>query len=131
MTNMPLDQMAPAIEAVAAACRVARSVQQNLARVRQITKDDRSPVTVADFAVQAMVAMALRDSSRDVLIVGEEHAGMLRQPEHEGVRRAVVLGDSFSEAVHVNLAETYWHRLESLLSGATGTALLATWRAAT
>ena len=90
MTNMPLDQMAPAIEAVAAACRVARSVQQDLARVRQITKDDRSPVTVADFAVQAIVAMALRDSSRDVLIVGEEHAGMLRQPEHEAVRHAVV-----------------------------------------
>jgi len=90
MTNMPDDQMAPAIDAVAAACRVARSVQQDLARVRQITKDDRSPVTVADFAVQAIVAMALRDSSADVLIVGEEHAGMLRQPEHEAVRCAVV-----------------------------------------
>jgi 3'(2'), 5'-bisphosphate nucleotidase len=87
---MPDDQMAPAIDAVAAACRVARSVQQDLARVRQITKDDRSPVTVADFAVQAIVAMALRDSSADALIVGEEHAGMLRQPEHEAVRRAVV-----------------------------------------
>jgi 3'(2'), 5'-bisphosphate nucleotidase len=75
---------------VAAACRVARSVQQDLARVRQITKDDRSPVTVADFAVQAIVAMALRNSSADALIVGEEHAGMLRQPEHESVRCAVV-----------------------------------------
>ena len=51
MTNMPDDQMDPAIDAVAAACRVARSVQQD-AGVRQITKDDRSPVTVADFAVQ-------------------------------------------------------------------------------
>ena len=90
MINMPDDQMGPAIDAVAAACRVARSVQRDLAAVRQITKDDRSPVTVADFAVQAIVAMALRDSTHDVLIVGEEHAGILRQPEHEAVRRAVV-----------------------------------------
>ena len=89
MTNMPDDQMGPAIDAVAAACRVARSVQQD-AGLRQITKDDRSPVTVADFAVQAIVALALRDATHDVLIVGEEHAGILRQPEHEAVRRAVV-----------------------------------------
>ncbi len=89
MTNMSDDQMGLAIDAVAAACRVARSVQQD-AGVRQITKDDRSPVTVADYAVQAIVAMALRDSTPDVLIVGEEHADILRKPEHEAVRRAVV-----------------------------------------
>jgi hypothetical protein len=33
----------------------------------------------------------------------------------EGTRRIVVLGDSFSEASQVNMDETYWHRLESLL----------------
>jgi len=121
MTNMPDDQMDPAIDAVAAACRVARSVQQD-AGVRQITKDDRSPVTVADFAVQAIVAMALRDSFHDVLIVGEEHAGMLRQPEHEAVRRAVVEAvrmvhaDATEEGVieaidacdHDGTAESFW-----------------------
>ena len=122
MTNMPDDQMGPAIDAVAAACRVARSVQQDLARVRQITKDDRSPVTVADYAVQAIVAMALRDSMPDVLIVGEEHAGILRQPEHEAVRRAVieavrmVVGDATEDVVidaidacdHDGTAESFW-----------------------
>ena len=121
MTNMADDQMGPAIEAVAAACRVARSVQQD-AGVRQITKDDRSPVTVADFAVQAIIAIALRDAMRDVLIVGEEHAGMLRQPEHEAVRRAVVeavrmiLPDATEDVVvdaidacdHDGTAERFW-----------------------
>ncbi len=80
---------ATAINAVAAACRVARTVQRD-AGVRQITKDDRSPVTVADFAVQAVVAMALRESTPQVHIVGEEQAGVLRQPEHDAVRQAVV-----------------------------------------
>ncbi len=32
------------------------------------------------------------------------------------VRRAVVIGDSFSEAIQVNLGETYWHRLQALLN---------------
>ena len=122
MTNMPDDQMGPAIDAVAAACRVARFIQQDLARVRQITKDDRSPVTVADYAVQAIVAMALRDSMHDALIVGEEHAGILRKPEHEAVRRAVVdavrmvHGDATEDIVidaidacdHDGTAERFW-----------------------
>ncbi len=84
------ESMGTAIDAVADACRVARTVQRDLARVRQITKDDRSPVTVADFAVQAVVAMALRESTPQVHIVGEERADVLRQPEHDAVRQAVV-----------------------------------------
>lgn len=33
-----------------------------------------------------------------------------------GTRRIVLLGDSFSEAIQVNLEETYWHRLQTLLN---------------
>lgn len=33
-----------------------------------------------------------------------------------GVRRVVVIGDSHSEAIQVNLAEIYWHRLQDLLN---------------
>ena len=33
-----------------------------------------------------------------------------------GVRRVVVIGDSFSEAIQVNLEETYWHQLQTLLN---------------
>jgi 3'(2'), 5'-bisphosphate nucleotidase len=79
-----------ALYAVAAACRVARHVQRDLDRVRQITKDDRSPVTVADFAVQAAVCLALEDALGEILITGEEHARTLRQPEHAAVRKEVV-----------------------------------------
>ena len=68
-----------AIRSVSAACRITRGLQSDLERLRGITKDDRSPVTVADYAVQAIVALALRERAGEVLIVGEEHAGFLRQ----------------------------------------------------
>ena len=57
-----------ALRVVSDSCRVARAVQQDLKRVRQITKDDRSPVTVGDFAVQAIVAMALCEHDPGALI---------------------------------------------------------------
>jgi len=81
-----------AIEAVACACEIARGVQRNLDQVREITKDDRSPVTVADYAVQAIVALELRRMLGDdtIRIVGEEHAAALREDHHAAVREAVV-----------------------------------------
>ncbi len=79
-----------AIEAVTRACRVARSVQSHLADLQQITKDDRSPVTVADFAVQAIVCLELTKALGPVPIVGEETAEVLRDPTARTVRDAVV-----------------------------------------
>lgn len=82
-----------AIQTVAHCCRTARSVQQDhggLDHIRRITKDDRSPVTVADFAVQAIVAMDLLEQDAQTLIVGEERAQVLRRPEQAPVFEAVV-----------------------------------------
>lgn len=79
-----------AINAVAEACRIANAVQKNLEQVRRIAKDDRSPVTVADFAVQAIVHHALALQNPKVKIVGEEHAGQLREPDERPVLEAVV-----------------------------------------
>jgi len=79
-----------ALSTVAAASRVARAVQRDLDVVRRITKDDRSPVTVADFAVQAIIAMDLAEADPAVMIVGEENADLLREPEQSLVLDAVV-----------------------------------------
>ncbi len=84
------DHLSVALGAVRHACRVARAVQRDLAEVREFTKDDRSPVTVADFAVQAIVAMAIHASGEAANIVGEEHTGELRRDEHAAVLDAVV-----------------------------------------
>ena len=79
-----------ALHTVANACTVARSIQQDLDRVREITKDDRSPVTVADFAVQAIVALALGAKDADFRMVGEEAADALRGDDAAPVRDEVV-----------------------------------------
>jgi len=69
-------------EAVTLASLVCRQVQASLDEVRAITKDDKSPVTVADFASQAIVAWILRERLGDVNLVAEEASGFLRDEEH-------------------------------------------------
>jgi 3'(2'), 5'-bisphosphate nucleotidase len=75
--------LAPARRAVADACRVCRQIQTAVEQVRSMTKDDRSPVTVADFAAQAIVGRTLREAFGDeVVLVAEEVSTFLREEEH-------------------------------------------------
>lgn len=64
--------------AVAEACYVCRRVQERLESVRSMLKDDKSPVSVADFASQAVVARALGERLGGVTLVAEEDADELR-----------------------------------------------------
>jgi HAL2 family 3'(2'),5'-bisphosphate nucleotidase len=82
--------MQAALKTVADACVIARHVQRDLDRVRRITKDDKSPVTVADYAVQAIVALDLAEQLGEATIVGEESAGALRTSDQSAVLEAVV-----------------------------------------
>jgi len=77
-------------EAVALASGVCRRVQAQLDSVRSITKDDKSPVTVADFASQAVVARTLRERLGDIVLVAEEASDFLREPDHRPHLDAVV-----------------------------------------
>lgn len=111
-----------ALASVASACAVTRAIQQKLERVRQVTKDDRSPVTVADFAAQAVVALKLMDSFGEIRMVGEESAGVLRQDDQKTIRNEVVdavrgvlpgaTEDDVLEAIdagnHDASADAYW-----------------------
>ena len=72
--------------AVRDAARVCRHVQRGLDRIRSMTKDDRSPVTIADYASQAVVARALRGQ----VLVAEESAAFLAAPEHRAHLDATV-----------------------------------------
>lgn len=81
----PSAMLEAARRAVLDASRVCRRVQHRLADLRSVFKDDRSPVTVADFASQAVVALALRDElGPGVRLVGEEDADELRRQLAEG-----------------------------------------------
>jgi 3'(2'), 5'-bisphosphate nucleotidase len=76
MLNSP--EVRFAVEAVREAALLARRVQQELV-TPALTKEDRSPVTVADFAVQALVAKRLADQFADHVLVGEESSATLRE----------------------------------------------------
>ena len=72
-----------ALRAVQQAASLAADVQQEMVS-GAITKDDRSPVTVADFAAQAVVGSMLEVAFPGELLVGEEAADVLRSPEERG-----------------------------------------------
>lgn len=71
-----------AVRAVADACRLSRGLQRALDRLPALEKADASPVTVADHAVQALIAHRLQLSPGS--LVGEESSAALRGPEAAG-----------------------------------------------
>ncbi len=77
-------------QAVAAASIVCQAVQDNLDAVRSITKDDKSPVTVADYAAQAVVAMVLKQHLGEFVMVAEESSTFLRDEDNAMILDAVV-----------------------------------------
>ncbi len=83
--------LAAATAGVAAACRVTRAVQANMGAIASIVKDDQSPVTIADYASQAVVCHVLRERLPGTLhVVGEETSAYLRNPEHVAHLRATL-----------------------------------------
>eukprot|EP01147_Barroeca_monosierra_P006992 gene6992-9588_t len=66
-----------AIEAVRKAAIVCEHVRRN-DLVQSTSKDDKSPVTVADFAAQAVVTQQMASIFPEIPLVGEEDAGLLR-----------------------------------------------------
>ena len=79
-----------AVKAVRAAVGVCRTVQHQLATPEKLEKKDRSPVTVADFASQAVVCAQLAQAFGDDPIIAEEDSAELRKPERAAIRQVVV-----------------------------------------
>lgn len=101
MSDLP-QRLDAARRAVARACIVCRAVQRELASIRTLTKDDKSPVTVADFASQAVIAHTLAQSFSKVTLVGEESADALKSMLAEDRRE-------LPEAV-LHAAQRAWHQ---------------------
>jgi 3'(2'), 5'-bisphosphate nucleotidase len=95
--------LATAVAAVRAAARACRAVQQRLVRADTLEKGDKSPVTVADFASQAIICAELERALPGDLVVGEEDAETLRN--EAPILKAVVervaeeLGEADAEQV--------------------------------
>ncbi|MEN8159986.1 MAG: 3'(2'),5'-bisphosphate nucleotidase [Myxococcota bacterium] len=85
-------ELSAGIEAVRAAARITRAVAERLVTADTLEKKDQSPVTVADFASQAVVCQRLERAFPGDPVVGEEDAHELRGNE-------IALRDSVVRAV--------------------------------
>jgi len=80
-----------AIQTTRRAVQLVRQVQADLV-TPALTKEDRSPVTVADFACQALVAKLLADAFPSTPLIAEESASALQKP---GAEQTLELVTSF------------------------------------
>jgi len=85
-----IEELRVARAAVRAAARVCRAVQQTRIDADTIEKQDKSPVTVADFAAQAIVCRAIQQAFPADRVVGEEDSKELRGADAAGPREAVI-----------------------------------------
>lgn len=74
-----------AISAVEEAALICRKVQRHLVTEDTLIKKDRSPVTIADLASQAVICKTLKDAFPAMSIIAEEDAQSLRQLENKPV----------------------------------------------
>ena len=77
------NELQTAIAAVRQAARVTQAVQKQITD-DVLEKQDRSPVTIADYASQAVICHALKEALPDDPIVGEEDAAELRGGDNAG-----------------------------------------------
>ncbi len=80
MLNTDNPEIQFAVHAVRQACSLVKQVQAEMVSPA-LTKDDRSPVTVADFAAQALVGYLLDENFPDDPMVGEEDSTVLQGSE--------------------------------------------------
>lgn len=90
-----LQEMDVAVRAVHMACSLCQKVQEELITTSSdqiMSKDDDSPVTVADWSVQATISWILSDifGSQNVSIVAEEDVQTLSKGDSAGLLEAVV-----------------------------------------
>ena len=79
MLNFDQPETKFALDIVRQASLLVKQVQAEMVSPA-LTKGDRSPVTVADFASQALIGWALSETFPEHTLVGEEDAAELRQP---------------------------------------------------
>src|SRR5262245_57754919 len=72
-----------AIEAVTQAADLCMAVRAEMIGTDSLQKDDKSPVTIADFGAQALVCCCLLAAFPQDPIVGEEDSTDLQKPENE------------------------------------------------
>jgi 3'(2'), 5'-bisphosphate nucleotidase len=109
-----------AIEAVREAALLARRIQREMVS-GSLTKDDRSPVTVADFAVQALVARRLVENFPAAVLIGEEQSDALRLEE------GIAILDQITEFVRTVISDATPEEVCGLIDRGSGDAPKTFW----
>src|SRR3954467_10213668 len=109
-----------AIEAVREAALLARRIQREIVS-GALTKDDRSPVTVADFAVQALVSRRLAENFPAAALVGEEQSDALRLEE------GIPILDQITEFVRTAIPDATPEEVCGLIDGGSGEPTATFW----
>ena len=92
-----------ALEAVREAAAVCRQVQSSIS-AESLEKKDKSPVTVADFASQALICRRLQTAFPEDPVIGEEGAAELREASGQAFLERIV-----AECEAVGVAATGEH----------------------
>lgn len=74
-----------AYQAIVRAAALCRRIQSDMVNPASAEKADRSPVTVADYASQAVICKGLSDAFPNDPVVAEETSEALRAPDQAGV----------------------------------------------
>ena len=85
MASVPkylLNELQSGIKAVLKASRVCRSVQKMLVNEETIKKKDKSPVTVGDYAVQAIIINELTKINNNIPFIAEEESNTLKEDKN-------------------------------------------------
>jgi 3'(2'), 5'-bisphosphate nucleotidase len=78
------------LQAARMAMAMASMIQNDLTGTDTLTKADRSPVTIADFAVQALICQILSSHFPGIPIVGEEDSLAIRKPENRELLAKII-----------------------------------------
>ncbi|EJD04851.1 3,5-bisphosphate nucleotidase HAL2 [Fomitiporia mediterranea MF3/22] len=118
-----------AVAAVRRACQLTSSVFNKLVKGEQLIKDDKSPVTVADFSAQAVVNTILSNAFPGDNIIGEEDSGDLRldtnselchrvvQLANEALTSELALGDNVQWGIGPGSERTSGQLLDAIDRG--------------
>jgi 3'(2'), 5'-bisphosphate nucleotidase len=109
-----------AIKAVEEASLLARRIQREMV-TGTLTKDDRSPVTVADFAVQALISRRLAEQLPGSTLIGEENAEALR------VEEGVAILDQITDFVRSAIPDATPEEVCNLIDRGSGEPLATYW----
>lgn len=80
MIDFNRPQLKFALETVRETSKLVREIQENMV-TDALTKGDRSPVTVADYAAQALVGQRLQMLTPEDPLIGEEDSSALQNPD--------------------------------------------------